>query len=104
MASFLTTSPAGAGYRALLGEAQHDSAVAQLMASVAVFDDAARTVLNRAIARGDLLATIPLTAATALVTGPVYYQIIETGQVDVDAPALAQGALAAIAQLSDHKV
>ena len=98
--SFLTSSRPGAGYRVLIGEAQHDAAVAQLMAAVAVFDDAARTILDRAIARGDLPATIPLTVAAAMVTGPAYYQVLESRQVDqASAPALAVAALAAIQQL-----
>ena len=98
--SFLTNSRAGAGYRVLIGEAQHDAAVAQLMATVAVFDDAASTILDRAIARGDLPATVPLTVAAAMVTGPAYYQVLESGQANrANAPALAVAALAAIQQL-----
>lgn len=102
---FLTTSSAGVGYRALLAEAQHDAAVAQLMVSVAVFDDAAHTILNRAIDRGDLPATIPLAAASALITGPAYYRAIEPGLAgQVDAPALAVAAVTAIQQLCGHQI
>src|ERR1700678_3694408 len=45
---FLTVSPAGAAYRALLGESQHDPAVAKLIASTDLLGDSARSVIERA--------------------------------------------------------
>jgi AcrR family transcriptional regulator len=70
---FLSRSPAGAAYRALLGEAQHDPAVAALLASRDILGDSARAVIARAAPHG----TGPVTPeqATALLIGPVFYWI-----------------------------
>ncbi|CAM5474415.1 hypothetical protein SRIMM317S_06911 [Streptomyces rimosus subsp. rimosus] len=46
---FLTRSHAGAAYRALIGEAQHDPAVAALLADHDVIGDSARVILSRAL-------------------------------------------------------
>ncbi|MDH6581724.1 AcrR family transcriptional regulator [Streptomyces sp. SAI-133] len=99
--SFLTTSPAGAAYRALLGEAQHDSAVAQLVGSAALFDGPARAVLSRGISRGDISSTTPLDAAIAVLTGPAFYLAV-TGadRLRIPAHALASALLAAVRELS----
>lgn len=71
LARFLAHSPAGAAYRALLGEAQHDAAVAGLLASKDVLGDSARTVLEQAV---DL--PIPADRATALLIGPTFFWIL----------------------------
>jgi hypothetical protein len=42
VSQFLTVSAAGAAYRALLGEAQHDPAVADLLATADLLGDSAR--------------------------------------------------------------
>ncbi len=44
---FLTESDAGLAYRALIGEAQHDPKVAELMAGADPLGDAARVVIER---------------------------------------------------------
>lgn len=99
--AFLTASPAGAGYRALIGEAQHDTEVARLMSTVTLFDTAARTVLERLIARGDLSGSTPLATAVALLTGPAYFRVFDApGTRAVDTASLAAAALATIGRLT----
>jgi len=77
---FLTTSPAGAAYRALVGEAQHDRTVAQLIRSSDVLLAAAVPVVQRSIARGDLPADTDLAEAAAQLIGPLFYRLL-TGQL-----------------------
>ncbi|MFD9895877.1 TetR/AcrR family transcriptional regulator [Amycolatopsis sp. NPDC059027] len=69
---FLTHSPAGAAYRALLGEAQHDSAVADLLASKDILGDSARAVVERVVRD---TGSIPVDLATALLIGPTFFWI-----------------------------
>jgi AcrR family transcriptional regulator len=73
---FLTVSPAGAAYRALLGEAQHDPAVARLLAATDLLGDSARPVIERAIRRGDLPAQTDLEQAVAQLVGPLFFRIV----------------------------
>jgi AcrR family transcriptional regulator len=69
LARFLTTSETGTAYRALLGEAQHDPAVASLLAANDPVDRSAREALLLALPTiGADLAT-----AAALLVGPVMY-------------------------------
>lgn len=71
---FLTASPAGAGYRALLGEAQHDTRVAQLMATNDVLAERAQVVVKPALrATG---SSMPADVATVSLIGPVFYWIL----------------------------
>lgn len=72
--AFLTTSDAGTAYRALVGEAQHDTAVGDLLRGNDPLGESAATVIARAIP-DDLLA-IPTPQATALLIGPVFYWIL----------------------------
>ncbi len=69
---FLVVSPAGAGYRALLGEAQHDTEVARLLAAHDVLGDSARVVVSRVL---DLDAA-DLDRATARLIGPAFFWIL----------------------------
>jgi AcrR family transcriptional regulator len=78
---FLTESHAGAAYRALVGEAQHDPRVAELMRSPDALAGAADPILRRAIARGDLPAGLDLDAAAAELVGPVFF-LVFTGPAD----------------------
>ena len=73
---FLTVSAAGAAYRALLGEAQHDPAVARLLAATDLLGDSARPVIERAIRRGDLPAQTDLDQAVARLVGPLFFRIV----------------------------
>jgi AcrR family transcriptional regulator len=71
---FLTHSPAGAAYRALLGEAQHDSAVGELLSAKDLLGDSARVVIERALGKDTL--PIPIDQATALLIGPTFFWIL----------------------------
>jgi AcrR family transcriptional regulator len=97
---FLTASPAGAAYRALIGEAQHDPAVAQMMESADPFTTAANAVLHRTIARGDVPKSIPPATAVAILTGPAYFRVLagQPGQFIVSRD-LATALLAALREL-----
>ncbi len=74
LARFLAHSPAGIAYRALVGEAQHDSGVAALLAAEDVLGDSARTVVERALGPG--AGTLPIDRATALLVGPVFFWVL----------------------------
>jgi tetracycline repressor-like protein len=76
VSQFLTVSPAGAAYRALLGEAQHDPAVAALLATTDLLGDSARPVIERAIHRGDLPARTDLDQAVTQLVGPLFFRIV----------------------------
>ncbi len=71
---FLTRSPAGIAYRALLGEAQHDPEVAHLLATKDVLGDSARTVLARTVPGYDTPPAVEL--ATARLIGPIFFSIM----------------------------
>jgi AcrR family transcriptional regulator len=76
VARFLTVSAAGAAYRALLGEAQHDPAVASLLAATDLLGDSARPVIERAIHRGDLPAQTDVDQAAAQLVGPLFFRVV----------------------------
>jgi AcrR family transcriptional regulator len=85
LAKFLTTSPAGTAYRALLGEAQHDPAVATLLAGRDVVADSARHLLL-----ADGLSANELDVAAASLAGPlVYWVLIGHNPVDWDIASFA---------------
>jgi AcrR family transcriptional regulator len=71
--TFLTDSPAGAAYRALVGEAQHDRHVADLIRGSDVILAAASPLLRRAQARGDVADGIDLTTAALEIVGPIVF-------------------------------
>jgi AcrR family transcriptional regulator len=73
---FLTVSAAGAAYRALLGEAQHDPAVAGLLATTDLLGDSARPVIERAIQRGDLPVQTDVDQAVAHLVGPLFFRVV----------------------------
>jgi len=85
---FLSHSPAGAGYRALVGEAQHDAEVAKLLASQDVLGESARAVVARAL--GSDASAVDVDHATAELVGPVFFSVL-TGR---DVEALDVGLLA----------
>ncbi|WP_025134578.1 TetR/AcrR family transcriptional regulator [Leucobacter sp. PH1c] len=79
LAAFLTHSDAGLAYRALLGEAQHDRAVAELVRGTDVLGDAAREVLDRARAHGALTGSADTAALAAELVGPLVFRILAEG-------------------------
>ena len=81
---FLRDSAAGAGYRALLGEAQHDAEVAALIATNDVLGDSARRALAQALPDLD-------DAAVAQLVGPLLYLAMRRSPGDLPSTsALAQ--------------
>lgn len=79
LVSFLTGSDAGLAYRALLGEAQHDRKVAELLRGTDVLGDAARTVVRRAQDLGALDRGLDEEALVAELVGPVVFRILASG-------------------------
>ncbi|GAA1709647.1 TetR/AcrR family transcriptional regulator [Kribbella yunnanensis] len=87
--NFLANTHAGAAYRALIGEAQHDPEVAQLLAGKDILGDSARTVLARATPDHDL------DDASARLIGPVFFAIMSgRGPSRLDPQELARRFLA----------
>lgn len=73
---FLTQSPAGAAYRALIGEAQHDDEVAALLAEHDVLGESATRVIDR------IPGVTPDQDTIAGLVGPVVYLAITHPQPD----------------------
>ncbi len=87
---FLTESDAGTAYRALMGEAQHDEAVRELLAGEDVLGESAARVIARAVPETEL--GVPMDQATALLVGPVLFWIVSGRDPRaLDAGALARG-------------
>jgi AcrR family transcriptional regulator len=99
VATFLTTTDAGAVARALAGQAQHDPAVAARFAAEFTARQRAldRAPFLRARARGDLPPGTDIDVAIDQLTGPVYYRVLITGQAVPPAftDAIVDGFLAA---------
>ncbi|MFJ5985375.1 TetR/AcrR family transcriptional regulator [Lentzea sp. NPDC092896] len=72
--TFLTTSDAGIAYRALVGEAQHDPAVSELLRGSDPIGESAAAVIDRALPGDSLLPSMP--EATAQLVGPVFFWIL----------------------------
>ncbi|MDT0409083.1 MULTISPECIES: TetR/AcrR family transcriptional regulator [Streptomyces] len=85
LAAFLTGSDAGAAYRALLGEAQHDPEVGKLVAGADLLGGPAREVLARV--RGTLGGVPEDRFAAAELCGPVVL-LVMSGSPAPDATAL----------------
>lgn len=71
---FLTVSPAGLAYRALLGEAQNDPDVARLVGERDPLGESAAVVLGRV--RDSLPGTPDGRTAAAELVGPVLYRVL----------------------------
>ncbi|MZD03964.1 TetR family transcriptional regulator [Streptomyces sp. SID5785] len=95
LVTFLTRSHAGAAYRALIGEAQHDPEVAALLGSRDVLSDSAAEVVEAA--RSATAATLSTEHATALLIGPPFFQAL-TGRTaeHIDTKTLAEQFLHAL--------
>jgi AcrR family transcriptional regulator len=74
LARFLTVSPAGLAYRALLGEAQHDPDVARLVAQNDLIADSVMIIFDRVRERLPAMPADDL--ATAQLVGPVVYAVL----------------------------
>jgi AcrR family transcriptional regulator len=79
---FLTRSDAGQVLRALVGEAQHDEAMASAFRTryLRVSRDRDRSILERGVERGELPAGLDLNAVLDQLVGPVYYRVLVTGE------------------------
>ena len=77
LTDFLTVSPAGLAYRALIGEAQHDPAVLDLIRSADVLAEPARKVLARIRPVAPSMPDLRL--ATAQLYGPVLAHVLTSG-------------------------
>jgi AcrR family transcriptional regulator len=82
LAAFLTEAPAGAVLIALIGQAQHDRSMATAFrgSQLAEHRERERTLLVRAIERGELPADLDVDTALAELVGPVYYRVLVTGE------------------------
>jgi AcrR family transcriptional regulator len=82
LAAFLTATDAGAVWRALAGQAQHDPAVAERFREQFTVPQRSRDrePLLRAQQRGELPATADIDLDIDQLVGPVYYRTLITGQ------------------------
>jgi AcrR family transcriptional regulator len=82
LAAYLTESDAGAVFRALTGQAQHDPALAARLREEHLTHQRARDrrPLERAVARGELPADADLDVLVDRLVGPIYYRVLVTGE------------------------
>ncbi|MBU3061810.1 TetR/AcrR family transcriptional regulator [Nocardia sp. NEAU-G5] len=82
LAEFLTTSDAGAVFRALAGQAQHDPEVATRLRTdhLGSQRDRERLPLQRARDRGELPPETDIDFLTDQLVGPIYYRALVTGE------------------------
>ncbi|MFC0433799.1 TetR/AcrR family transcriptional regulator [Kutzneria buriramensis] len=82
LADFLTTSDAGAVYRALVGQAQHDPQLATRLRDGHLAAQHARDRLpfERAIARRELVENLDVDLAVERLVGVVHYRVLVTGE------------------------
>lgn len=81
-ARFFESSDAGAVFRALIGEAQHDAALAAQLRSKYLDQQRARDrqLLIRAIERGEAKSDIDIDQVIDLMIAPIHYRVLVTGQ------------------------
>ncbi|MEW2499110.1 TetR/AcrR family transcriptional regulator [Amycolatopsis sp. CA-161197] len=81
VATFLTTADAGAVFRALIGQAQHDPELAARLRAEQIHGQHERDRLpfERAVARGELPADTELDSLVEQAIGPVHYRVLVTG-------------------------
>ncbi|MDP9799213.1 AcrR family transcriptional regulator [Catenuloplanes nepalensis] len=81
LALFLTEHDAGAVFRALHGEAQHDATLAARLRTehLSRQRELDRSPLERAVARGDLPAGLDLDLLVDTLVGPIYYRVLVSG-------------------------
>ena len=81
LAGFLTGSAAGKVMLALIGQAQHDEAMAAVFRRRYLDERRAldRTILERGVARGEIREEVDLDLAIDMIYGPVYHRVLLTG-------------------------
>ncbi|OKI04851.1 TetR family transcriptional regulator [Streptomyces sp. CB02923] len=86
---FLVNSHAGAAYRALIGEAQHDKVVAALLSSRDILGESAARVVGPALDASD--SALSVEQATAFLIGPPFFHILSGRSAEsVDTRQLAR--------------
>jgi AcrR family transcriptional regulator len=83
LARFLSQDPAGKVLLALIGQAQHDQAMAAVFRQRYLDPqrDAEREMLQRGIASGELEAGLDVDAALDALLGPVFYRALTGAQI-----------------------
>jgi len=81
LARFLTKEPAGQVMLALIGQAQHDRAVAAVFQQRYLDERRAldRTILERGVARGDVRDDVDLDFMVDTLYGPLYHRVLLGG-------------------------
>jgi AcrR family transcriptional regulator len=84
---FLTADDAGAVYRALVGQAQHDPVLAKAFRARYLHDQQVRDQkpFVRAIDRGELSPETDVARTAERLVGPIHYRVIVTGEPVDDA-------------------
>ena len=82
LAEFLTQSDAGAVFRALAGQAQHDAKMAERFRKdyLGQQRQMGRVPFQHAIGRGELPADTDIDFAVDQLVGPIYYRVLVTGE------------------------
>jgi AcrR family transcriptional regulator len=82
LAKFLSQTDAGAVFRALAGQAQHDPAMALRFRRDYLLRqrEIDKIPLRSAVQRGDLPAHIDVDLAADQLVGPIYYRVLVTGE------------------------
>lgn len=82
VAAFLTVADAGAMFRVLLGQAQHDPDLAARLRAEHLSGQRARDrlPLERAVARGELSADTDVERAVEALMAPIHYRVLVTGE------------------------
>ncbi|MEK8174338.1 TetR/AcrR family transcriptional regulator [Streptomyces sp. M19] len=94
LVAFLAHSHAGAAYRALVGEAQHDADVAALLASGDILVESAAHVVEPLL--DSSRTALPLEQATALLIGPPFFHVLAGRRGAIDTDGLAEQFLRAL--------
>jgi AcrR family transcriptional regulator len=98
LVTFLARSQAGAAYRALMGEAQHDAGVAALLASRDILGESATELVEEV--RKSSGTALSLEQATALLIGPPFFHILSGRSADdIDTEGLARQFLGSLSSL-----
>src|ERR1700678_3862778 len=83
LARFLSQDPAGKVLLALIGQAQHDQAMAAVFRQRYLDPqrDAEREMLQRGVASGELAAGLDVDAALDALLGPIFYRALTGAQI-----------------------
>ncbi|MFB7859846.1 TetR/AcrR family transcriptional regulator [Rhodococcus qingshengii] len=88
---FLETAHAGVAFRAILGEAQHDKNVMELVRHVNVFGPSIERLVRHLVESGDLPHDASAASVQSELIGPALYSVLIGGQRPRRAELLEQG-------------